>query len=401
MRRKNLIIAGCLELLAVAFANWHQYLGLQTDEAKYLLNIPYPHPPLIRTVMSMTEFIPFQELFWRLAFATILVQLVWLVWDMGKDLGHREQVILCGAYFSCTAFLLYAGTVMLSPVFVMFAIAFLWLRSRKEIAQKHWGLIGLLWLCCVFSVFQGVLLAPLAWNVLRRGAGSTRATWMTLVPLALLGLHVLGSPLTIATLMIHGDQGITGSVFERLSGSLTLLAVGGGGIGTIAGILGLLKKRSPDLLTTAFLVLAYTTLSVPFPFYAILWTPLLLAGIHDLLRTREFKEHIPLLPAFALSGAILAFVMRPVTPHTEATDTMNMVIPQMAHCTRAESCSVMISGNFGHQWQHASPYPVLRYVPARAADAAAVVCLSACEPMFNTAGWKRLENTPVEAWVRK
>lgn len=401
MRRKTLIIAGVMELVALSFAKWHEYLGLQTDEAKYLLNIPYPHPPLVRTLMSWTEWIPGQDFFWRLLLASILVQLFWLVREMGKDLKHREQIILCGAYFSSTAFLLQTGTVMLSPVFAMFGIVFLWLRTRTDIVKNYPGTVALLWLGCVFSTFQGALLFPLVYALLRRsGIQKFQACAITAMPLLLLSIYTLGSPLVLATILIHGEQGATGTIMERLRGSAMLWVTGGGGIGSVLGTVGLLKKRDLSLLATAALVLVYTTLSVPFPFYAILWLPVLLAGTHDVLRTREIGEHVPLLPALALSGIILALILRPKIADTLARDAMSLITKEIS-CTDETKCNVMISGSFGHQWQHASTFPVVRYVPDQTGNARAVVCLSACEPMFNTSGWKRLESTSVETWVRK
>ena len=78
-----LIIIG-LQMYALLLA-WMQSLGgIHTDEAKYLLDIPYPHPPLVRWMVSQTELYVHQEMLWRVVFATLMVQAVFLVWSLGR-----------------------------------------------------------------------------------------------------------------------------------------------------------------------------------------------------------------------------------------------------------------------------------------------------------------------------
>ena len=96
--RRALIIIG-LEGYALALA-WIQSLGgVRTDEAKYLLDIPYPHPPLMRWVLNLTEGFTYQEMLWRMIFATLLVQAVWLVYHAAVEdphLRHRGYGCLRG-----------------------------------------------------------------------------------------------------------------------------------------------------------------------------------------------------------------------------------------------------------------------------------------------------------------
>ena len=74
-----LITVAGLEVYALALAFLQAMSGVRTDEAKYLLNIPYPHPPAARFVLGLTDGWAYQEIFWRIVFATLLVQAVFLV----------------------------------------------------------------------------------------------------------------------------------------------------------------------------------------------------------------------------------------------------------------------------------------------------------------------------------
>jgi hypothetical protein len=95
-----------LEFYSFALAGVRHVGGVHTDEAKYLLNIPYPHPPLARWILHWTELIPFQELLWRIVFATLLIQAVFFVWDMARMRTREERFTLCGLWLFSTG----AGT---------------------------------------------------------------------------------------------------------------------------------------------------------------------------------------------------------------------------------------------------------------------------------------------------
>jgi hypothetical protein len=401
MRFRSPIVIGVLEICAIAFAQWHTYLGLQTDEAKYLLNIPYPHPPLLRSVMGATAGIPGHEWIWRFIWASILIQALWLIWDMTRQCKEHERIIVMAAWCSSTAFLLGTGSIYLSGAFAVFGVILLWLRTRPALCDRHIWIIAMGWMACVFSVFQGLLLAPLMVDVLRRaGLDVRRALIVTALPIVLLGLYVAGSPLVIATLLIHGEQGAAdGTVLTRLGGTLWLWMMGGGLIGSIMGTYGIIRSKDYALMTCAALVLLYTTLSLPFPFYALLWTPLFMEGVHIALKHHRLPHHAPILPVMVLSSLILVGLRLP-SPERTAEETMRTL--HVKPCDATDACEpILIAGNFGHQWQYYAPRPVQRYRADAAAHASAIICLGPCQPMFITAGWKHVEASPVEAWVRR
>src|SRR3989338_9501527 len=101
MRRSVTIIL--LEGYALFLALWQQLGGVHTDEAKYLLNIPYPHPPLARGIFHLLDGMPLQDMFWRIVLASLLIQAVWFVWDMACDLKNGERMALSGAWLLCAA----------------------------------------------------------------------------------------------------------------------------------------------------------------------------------------------------------------------------------------------------------------------------------------------------------
>ena len=69
---QRILIILLLEGYAILLAGMQGVAGVRTDEAKYLLNIPYPHPPFARWIIGQTEWMTYQEMFWRIVFATIL-----------------------------------------------------------------------------------------------------------------------------------------------------------------------------------------------------------------------------------------------------------------------------------------------------------------------------------------
>lgn len=405
---KERLIGGCLELFAIALANWQALAGVRTDEAKYLLNIPYPHPPLLRWILSMTEVLPYQDMLWRLLLATLMVQAVWLVWDMTRNFHLEDRIMVCAGWLLSSAVIVQAGSIVLAPAVALEVLVLVWLRSRPEFLAETAGdaqarmrkaaLIGLFWLGTVFTGFQSVLFFPLAWSVLRRlGCGRKEVALYVVGPVILLILWTLSNPLAIATMVIHSSDGARVALAERLIGSAKLWLVGGAGVVSVVGTFGIFQSRNWPLIISFLLVVAYVTASVPYPFYAILFTPLFVAGLWSLFSGRRHPHAFPLLACLLFAGSIVVWFNQPArTPGPETA-----VMQAIASGSGASEGVVMISGSFGHQWQYASRFDVRRYVPERVGEARAIVCLSACEPMFNTSDWKRLPDLSVETWVRK
>lgn len=396
-------IAGGLELLAIVLAQWQALGGVRTDEAKYLLSIPYPHPPFLRTVISWTEFLPFQEMFWRLLLATLMVQAVWLLWDMTRSHHLEDRMVVCAGWLLSSAVLVQTGSIVLAPVIALMALMLLWLRSRPEIAGRMPALIALFWLAMVMTAYQGVLFLPLAWSVLRRAEKSLAMTLLSVVgPIVLLALWTLSNPLALATMVIHGSDGAVTSLADHLLGTAQLWIVGGAGIVSLVGTYGILRSRDWALIGSLVLVAAYVTTSVPYPFYAVLFTPLFAGGVWALFSGRRHPHAFPILACAVFASAIVTWFSQPLRHPGPAREIMT-AIDVAVGTSRAgmNAAPVLIAGFFGHEWQYESRLPIRRYKPAFAQDAAAVVCQQPCEPMFTTAGWRRLNDVPVETWIRK
>ena len=111
-----------LEIAAAGLAVLKWMGGVRTDEAKYFLNIPYPHPPLVRTMLHWTVLLPGAELVWRVVFATLLFQGVWLLWRSGRAFPRGLRILLAGAWLTSAATILQTGTVMMAPLTALFGL---------------------------------------------------------------------------------------------------------------------------------------------------------------------------------------------------------------------------------------------------------------------------------------
>ncbi len=196
-------------------------------------------------------------------------------------------------------------------------------------------------------------------------------------------------------MVIHGNDGAGAGIIEHLLGTAKLWIVGGAGVISAVGTYGILKSKDRALIGSLILVTAYVTVSVPYPFYAILFTPLFVAGVWKLFSGRRHPHAFPLLACFVFASAIITWFVQPPREPGPAREVMTAVMSE------TNSGSVLISGSFGHEWQYESHMPIRRYKPEFVNGATAVVCLSKCEPMFKTSGWKRLSKLTIETWVRK
>jgi len=399
MRHRPLIIAGILEICALILANMHAMGGIRTDEAKYLLNIPYPHPPFFRTLMNLTEWLPFQEMLWRTLLATALLQAVWLVWDMGRDLSEEKRIALAGGWLLSGGVILQAGVIMLAPVTALFGIVFLWLLHRAELVQRYSGLVAILWLISLLSSFQAFLYLPIVWMIFRRAQLSFRQTSIfLLLPVILLILCTISNPLSLATIVIHSSEGArvssSADFLARFSGVFRLWLAAGGMMIGLVGTWGIVSSRNFPLIASFALVILYCTLSIPYPFYAILFCPFFVAGIHSFLQKSRRWETFPLLATFAAGAVVISFLYFPDLTPGASREVMQAIRAQ------AETGDILIAGSFGHDWQYESIFPVRRFVPSALGNAQAVICLSECGNIDDR-GWKRLPGVSVEVWVRR
>lgn len=392
MHRRLIAVIG-FQLYALALAFFQLRIGVRTDEAKYLLDIPYPHPPAARWLFSLLDGWAGQEVFWRIVLATLLVQAVWLVANVLRDVPRTQQGAAMAAWALSAAVVLQAGTVMMAPLTALQALVFLWLLLRGRDNTAVAGLIGLFWLLSLFTAYQAVLFAPLVLAVL----GRTRIAWwnkslLFVIPLVLLGLYTLTNPLAAASMLSHAGKDAAQILTERLADTGWIWLLGGSGALSIAGTLGLFVRPRRGLILSFLLVCAYVFLS-RYAYYAILFTPLFMAGFIRLQRAFP-RIALPVAALVPVGTMILLALHSPPVPS---------VVPEAVSIIREHGGEgeLLIAGSFGHEWQHASPWPVRRYHSQFLVGARAVVCLVPCEEMSSAARWMQAEESPVVLWLKE
>lgn len=389
----------CLEILVLVLVAMQLPGGVRTDEAKYLLSIPYPHPPFLRGIIASTLSWSFQESFWRLAFATLVVQSAWVVWDLGIVLPRDKRLTLVFAWLLAPALLLQGGTIILTVPAACAGLVFVWLAlEQRDVPKKYASLIALLWLASLFSVYQSVLFAPLVLSVLLRTKISKRLTYLYwLVPVGLLGLYTLSNPLAIASMLNVANQDTTLAFADRLFNIFWTYALAGGVL-TVVGLAGVVKSGRRDLQASAFLVLVFIALSAQY-YYAILLTPILIGGLYVQLCRRRIHTPLFLLCQVACSLFLVWSEWPQATP-SPARATMSAIHAQ------GIGGPIIIDGFFGHEWTYESGSPVRRFTQDLSTEmeekAEAIVCTrNTCEENVDTETWMKLDGTPVEVWVRR
>ncbi|MDO8648469.1 MAG: hypothetical protein Q7R81_01670 [Candidatus Peregrinibacteria bacterium] len=395
MRRLNALIS--LEIYALVLTAVQLIGGVRTDEAKYLLNIPYPHPPLVRTLLSWTEFLPFQECLWRFLFASLLAQAVWLVWDLGRGLGRRERMFLSACWLLASGVLLQAGGIYLVCFTALQALCFLWLVARMPSTGKYAGWVALLWLASLFTAYQAALFLPLvcAYFLRAKISWEERIAYVCLPPLLLI-LYSLSNPLSIASMFIHGGRDLNSSIPMRALGTLRVWMLGGSLLLSIAGTIGIFWSKRWELILSFLLVSAYVALS-RYDYYMVLFTPFFIVGLAVLLKNRALPKVIinAGIPLLVIATIITVFFFPPILKR----DPSRAVMRSIASERRGDE--VLIAGSFGHQWQYESTLPVRSYSPNWLPHARAVICLQPCGDMAMHEGWVRKEESGVEVWGRE
>lgn len=384
-----------LQAYAILLALVQSLGGVRTDEAKYLLNIPYPHPPALRFVMGLTESMPFQELFWRLILATALVHAVWFVWDMARGLTAEKRLTLCALWLSAGGLLFQAGTVMMAPVTALQGLVFVWLlfSGQRSSNSGRTGWIALFWLASLFTAYQAVLFLPLIPPVLRKyGLTWTQAMIATCVPVALLVMYVGASPLAALSFLQAGDVNSAVSGEGIFNAILKAWLIAGSGVLSVIGTYGIVRSKNIPLLLSFILLCIF--LSVSFKdYYAVIFLPLFIGGAVAYSPTLHRSHGIL---AVQLVCAVVLFAQTPLTPpgSTPARRVMGLL------SGISGDGAVLIHGSFGHEWQYESTSPILRYRPALLSKAKAVVCLLSC-PEVAHYGFYQVLNIGEEVWVRK
>lgn len=376
----------CAEVLAVALALQQFMMGVHTDEAKYLLNIPYPHPPLARWILGLTDGWIHQELFWRIVFATLMVQAVWLVWGLGHALSKKARIALCIAWLCSVPMWVQAGTVMMAPLTALQALLFLWLLDRNHRRPVAPLIIGLLWLASLFTAYQAVLFAPIVlvivWKLpLRRH----EKLFYWIVPLALLTLYTFSNPLALASMMIHAGKDASDTLDVRLLAAARVWLIGGSGLIAVLGTIGIIKSRSFALIGSFLLVLAFVFLA-RFDYYAVLFLPLFVAGLVPLLRS---MKRLHLLVSLGSIACVAAFALP--TYHAPQPSIARTVCASLTE-REVDVSVISIEGAFGHEWQYECGTPS-RNAPVR-------ICTQECAKP-KTPGWKLIQIPGVYGvWIR-
>lgn len=386
--RKLLTIIG-LEGFAVLLALYQGLGGVHTDEAKYLLNIPYPHPPAARFVLSLTEFIPQQELLWRIVFATMLVQAVWLVAAMAKNMRAEDRLTLCGLWIFSAAIIFQSGTVMMAVLTALQGLLFVWLLGRPN---NNCGWAALLWLVSLFTAYQAVLYLPIvAAMFYRERVPLFRAIFAIGLPMVLTALYVATNPLAAASFVSAGGQNVGLPAEDVLMMTMHSWLWSGSVVLSVAGVIGMIRAKHRPLVLSFLLIIAFHVTSFR-PYYAIIFLPVLVGGV--IAYPSVLKRSATLL-AMQIIVAVFIFAHTQLSFYESPARTVMRQLNQLP-----QEGSVLIAGNFGHQWQYESTSPIYRYRPNLLSQAKAVVCIDAC-PGIGGYGFYQIENIAQEVWVRK
>lgn len=385
MRRRLIVTIG-LELYALLLAAWQAMGGVRTDEAKYLLNIPYPHPPLGRFILHAFEWLPFQEIFWRVLLATLLIQLVWIVWDMGKGLSREARWVLAAAWLFSGGVLLQVGSIMMAPLTAAEGLLLLWMHSknRNDDAFLFWAAV--LWLATLFTAYQGFLFLPVAVAIFNKRTSVSRTLLFVGVPVILLALYTLANPLALASIVVHNTTEVQASLGARLHQVLMTWLVAGSLLVSVLGTFGLLRSRDWALVAT-FALLALYMVPVGHRYYAVLFVPVFVAGLVSLLKDRP--PSTGLLPTIVVSGIAMALLFPLTSVMSPARRTLALIPASLFG-------DVLIRGSYGHEWQYESTRRIL----SMSLRPVAIVCLDDCSDIPKE-GFTRVENAPEELWIKE
>jgi hypothetical protein len=383
-----------LEAYAIILALLHGLGGVRTDEAKYLLNIPYPHPPFLRSAMSFTESIPFQDTLLRILLATLFIQSVWFVWDMSCLFCTRERLAASAAWLFSAGIILYTGSVLLAPVNAVEGLILLWFLSRPDIVRTYPLIPSLFWLASLFTGYQAVLYLPIAVAMFYRAEFRIRDVLLfSIGPFLLLILYTLSSPIIMASILHHGGEDLDSSLAYRAFHTVRLWMIGGSGIVSAIGTVGIIRSRRWELILSFLFVFCFIILNW-FEYYSPLFVPLLVAGVISLFAKRSLSPHI----TYVLVPVSIVFVM--AFSYSMPPSTARVVMHRVNQTIKPGD-EILIQGSFGHEWQYESRNPILRFKPEFVAESAAVICLNDCLGMKSRQGWELINGLPIEVYIKR
>ncbi len=382
-----------LEAYAVLLA-WLQG-GIRTDEAKYLLSIPYPHPPLARWFLSLFDGFTWQAGVARILFASLVVQAVRIVWKMAGGMPRLSRYALAAAWLFSWGVLSQAGAVMMAPLTALQGLLFLWLSIRDDDATPFAGVIALFWMASLFTAYQAALFFPIVLAILWK---TKLPAWQRLalffVPVFLLGLYTFTNPFALASMLNQAGKDGALSLAGRATAFAWLWFAAGSGALSVAGMAGLFFSKRRAIIVSFLLVCGYIFVGFH-GYYGIILVPFFAVGLADALRAWP-RLTAPFATCFLVGTCALLFFHLRLPSASVAHVTMREIEQ------RGRQGDVLIQGSFGHEWQYESPYPVLKYGEWLLENARAVVCLKAdaCE-VRGAEGFEKMEGMPVEVWVRE
>ncbi len=390
---RKIVAVIVLELYAGALATLQFLNGLHTDEAKYLLNIPYPHPPFARFLLHALDGFAYQEFFWRFLLASLCVQAAWLVFFLLQGASRSVRIALMCCWLFSTPIILQAGTIMMAPITALEAWLFSYYWLQEEDHRKNAGFLGLLWIVSLFTAYQAILFAPLVSALICR---HTTRFWYRVAyivfPVLLLILYTLTNPLVPASVLVHSGDAPALSV--RLHQLLFVWLLGGSAVLSVAGFYALVRYKMWPFLFSFFWVCAYVFLA-QYDYYAILFLPLLMAGVLVLVREWDFLAWPLSLGVLVLSAYYCFGMTSLVYPPSPVRHIMQGLAAEHI------SGPILIEGAFGHDWQYESMVPLLRYQAALLPKARAVICISACSILDGNPTWRRISSTLPIVFVRQ
>ena len=384
-----------LQAYAVLLALYQGLGSVRTDEAKYLLDIPYPHPPLARFIIDLTESFGFQEMLWRIILATLLVQSVWIVLHMARYFSREYFLTIGGLWIFSAAIIFQSGSIMMAPITAMQGLLFVWILY--EVENGKWKVeravgVALLWLVSLFTAYQAVLYAPIVFMIfLRLKVPFTKRIFAIGIPILLVVLYITTNPLALASFINAGGQNTHIPFLDILQHVLGSWLWAGSGVLSIIGVIGMIRSRNRALIGSFILVFAFLLTSYRF-YYAVLFIPLLVGGVISypsvLKRSATLLALHIIISVWIFAETTLSFA--PSAARTVMQSIENIPV----------SGAVLINGSFGHEWQYESTSPVMRYTPILLSKAKAVVCLESCIGIQKY-NFFQIGNIGQEVWVRK
>ena len=341
-------------VLCVAFWNIHR-LDFGGDAVKYALDIGYPHPPLLRSLMYGNQFF-FGIGSWQARLPVIFLQLnsglLAFLLLQKRGVERLSAIGLSVVITLAPGALEIARFGFLSPAF-LWATILLWLGCDDLEKEKRAG-SALLLLASAFacaSLLQSVLLFPSILLIVWRFHKKAPELWLALAPFFLLMGYVATSPLILADilsfthrtniqplfshdpwLLAYATIGLTTSAWAWIRVRTSVLCISG----TIfASIVALFLWRHPENYYVPFALSSTVTGLV-----------CLITSLNRITQRR--------IAVCAILGTLMYL---PIGFHKEHWDDWNRLdagLQDFFHVNNQQQ-EIMMLGTFGYEFDHASP----------------------------------------------